>query len=207
MIGPSSKIHTTKVSVLVTASQGVEAYITQELKLRGFEVKILARNLKKTQKIAKADAEIIQDVATLPRTLEGNLNGVHTIISTLGISHKEKGLFDSIIDYQSNINLLREAQKAGVRKFVYLIPMTPSLGDNPQVSEIKGSFISLLKESGLSYTSININGFLSDSQTQKNADPSRKISFFSKEVSYMNHIDPKNLATACVDAIKTPFKT
>ena len=66
------------------------------------------------------------------------------------------------VDYQSNKNLLEEAKREGVSKFIYV-----SVFNAEKMSHLKGiqaklKFTEALKASGMDYLIINPNGFFSD---------------------------------------------
>lgn len=206
MKGPTTCNHTTKPPVLVTAASGLlESHIVRELEKCSFPVNILSKNVKIAPKLAVRQSEVIEVVITLPKTLEGKLEGVHTIISTFGFRKKEKGLFDRVMDYRKNINLLQEAKQAGVRKFIYLAPLASPLDKNTKVIEARNNFILQLKESGIDYTIVRVNGILSDSTQDVHLPHRRKLPFFGKEKHQIKPVHSKDLAAICVEAVNITF--
>jgi uncharacterized protein YbjT (DUF2867 family) len=57
---------------------------------------------------------------TKPETLNGIMNDVDVVISTVGITKQKDDLTYMDVDYQANLNLLNEAKKSGVKKFIYV---------------------------------------------------------------------------------------
>ena len=57
---------------------------------------------------------------TDPASLKGLCEGADMLISTVGLTKTSATLDNYHIDYQGNVNLLREAQAAGVTKFLYI---------------------------------------------------------------------------------------
>ena len=58
--------------------------------------------------------------ATDPKTLEGLLDGAEVVITTMGLTGASTKFTAYDIDYAGNMNLYREAKKAGVKKFNYI---------------------------------------------------------------------------------------
>jgi len=201
-----TNFHDTKKSVLVTISDGLlETHILQELKSCNFQIKVLARNRKRAQKITTNHSEIIEAVVTLPDTMKGKLEGINTVILTSGMSLNEKNVFNNIVDYQGNINLLQEAKSAGVEKFIFLTSIFSNLDVNPKTLKAYNEFITLLRKSGIAYTIIHVNKTVSC--LSNNLDIARKprITFSNKKTWQEDKIHPKNLAISCINAIQTNF--
>ena len=58
--------------------------------------------------------------ATRPETLEGLCDGAEIVITTMGLTTSSKTVTAYDIDYQGNMNLYKEAVKAGVKTFNYI---------------------------------------------------------------------------------------
>ena len=58
--------------------------------------------------------------ATNPATLKGLCDGAEIVITTMGLTTSSTRFTSYDIDYQGNLNLYKEAQAAGVRKFNYI---------------------------------------------------------------------------------------
>jgi len=56
---------------------------------------------------------IITAEVTQPNTRQGICNNVDFVISTLGITRQRDKLTYQNVDYQANLNLLREAERVG----------------------------------------------------------------------------------------------
>jgi uncharacterized protein YbjT (DUF2867 family) len=93
-------------------------YVAAELEKQQYPTKIILRNKNKTA--YHSEQEIIMAEVTKPESLVGIMDGVETVISTVGITKQKDGLTYMDVDYQANLNLLEEAKKAGVKKFIYV---------------------------------------------------------------------------------------
>lgn len=147
--------------VLVAGATGyLGKHLLERLKNMDFETIALARNAKKLDGIP-VDA-IIEAEVTQPETLHGILNDIDYLISTVGITRQKEGLTYMDVDFQANLNLLNEAQKAGVQKFVYVSVLKGQHMKNLKMVEAKERFVDELKSSGINYAIIRPNGFFSD---------------------------------------------
>ena len=59
---------------------------------------------------------ILEAQVTQPETLKGVCKNIDVVISTVGITRQKDGLTYMDVDFQSNVNLIEEAKKEGVKK-------------------------------------------------------------------------------------------
>ena len=105
------------------------------------------------------------------------------------------------VDYQANMNLLREAQKSGVKKFIYISVLHGEKLRDLKICEAKELFVEQLKRSGLDYCIVRPNGFFSDMSEFFNMAKKGRVYLFGKGNFRANPIHGEDLATFCVDAI------
>ena len=175
----------------------VEAVLSQ----KNITAVLLARNL---EKLAAYEGENIAKVRvefTDSQSLQGVLNGVDTVISTVGITRQKDGLTYMDVDYGANHNLLEEAKKAGVRKFVYVSVLNGQNMRHLKICEAKERFVDELKTSGLAYTIIRPNGFFSDMKDFLNMAQKGKVYLFGNGESSLNPIHGDDLARVCLESI------
>jgi len=105
-------------------------------------------------------------VADVRRTdqLNGVCDGIDIVISVIGISRLKGNLTHHDVDYQGNANLLAEAKRAGVGKFVFISPAGTDLGAQQGVPlmEAKFQFEEELRSSGLEWVIVRSGGFMKD---------------------------------------------
>lgn len=107
------------------------------------------------------------------------------------------------VDYQDNVNLLRQAKESGVKKFVYVSVLNGEHLKYLKICEAKEMFVERLKESGLDYCIVRPNGFFSDmSEIFGMAEKGRVYLFGTGDVK-VNPIHGADLAKICVDAAIT----
>ena len=66
---------------------------------------------------------------TDPATLAGLCDGADVVITTVGLTGASTRFTNYDIDYQGNLNLLKEAEKAGVQHFAYISVINADKGE------------------------------------------------------------------------------
>lgn len=176
-------------------------YLIKELINLDLKGVVIARDLNKLSEFASQKLEKRKAEVTQPKSLSGLFNDVDTIISTVGITRQKDGLTYMDVDYQANMNLLKEAKKAGVRKFIYISVYNGKKLRNLEIGEAKERFVDELKKSGLEYTIVRPNGFFSDMKDFLNMAKSGKVYLFGDGMLKLNPIHGEDLAKAVLDAV------
>ena len=97
-----------------------------------------------------------------PEQLVGLFDGVETVITTVGIGRPRKLSDYQEVDFQGNLNLLRAAQAAGVRHFVYTSVVRVESDLSVPLLRAKHAFEQELKASGMSWMIIRPSGYFTD---------------------------------------------
>ncbi|MCK0190644.1 SDR family oxidoreductase [Arenibacter sp. F20364] len=192
-----------KTVLLAGATGYLGNFIAKELISRNINTKIIVRNPDKIIPLAYDFVEIIPAEVTRPETIKGHFTGVDTVISSIGITRQKDGLTYMDVDYRANMNLLEEAKKAGVRKFIYVSVINGHLHRNLKLIAAKEAFVDELKASGLEYTIIRPNGFFSDMRDFLKMAEKGKVYVFGNGKKKFNPIHGADLALVCVDAINS----
>jgi uncharacterized protein YbjT (DUF2867 family) len=196
---------TQNLKVLVAGSTGyLGQHILQELKNREISYKAIARNPSKLPHLKPE--QILKAEVTIPSTLSGICEGFDVVISTVGITRQKNGLTYMDVDYQANLNLLREAQKAGVKKFIYISAINGDKMRNLKIFEAKEGFVDELKRSGINYTVLRPNGFFSDMGDFLDMAKRGRVYLFGNGQYRLNPIHGADLAEVVVDSINSKEK-
>jgi uncharacterized protein YbjT (DUF2867 family) len=188
--------------VLVAGATGyLGGFVARELAKRGCFVRALARSPEKLESIKDELEEVVVGEVTEPDTLTGTCDGIDVVFSSIGITKQKGKLTFKDVDYQGNLNLLREAQKAGVRKFIYV-----SVYNGPELLHLDiikahEDFVAELAASGLDYTVIRPTGYFSDMGEYLKMARSGRVWLVGSGKNRMNPIHGADLAVACVDAM------
>jgi uncharacterized protein YbjT (DUF2867 family) len=65
-------------------------------------------------------------------------------------------------DFQANVNLIEEAKRSGVKKFIYVSVLNGEKFKQTKICYAKEALVDYLKQSGMAYTIVRPNGFFSD---------------------------------------------
>lgn len=196
----------TKEKVLLAGATGyLGRFITQELIDRGYETKIVVRNKEKV-KLNAPNLEIIEAQVTKAESLKDTCKNVDIVISTVGITRQKDGLTYMDVDYQANANLIDEAKKSGVKKFIYISVLNGEKLRNLKICEAKEKLGDYLKTSGLDYCIIRPNGFFSDMADFLKMAKGGKVYLFGDGKLKLNPIHGKDLAKEVVNTINQEKK-
>jgi uncharacterized protein YbjT (DUF2867 family) len=144
--------------------------------------------------------EVFVGAVTDPASLAGVCEDIDIVFSSIGITKQKDNLTYMDVDYQGNKNLLEEATKEGVAKFIYISVFNAEKMKHLKGVQAKLEFTEVLKRSGLNYLVVNPNGFFSDMLDYlKMAQQGRGYVFGSGEYR-INPIHGEDLAEVCVNA-------
>ncbi|NTV67434.1 MAG: SDR family oxidoreductase [Chlorobaculum sp.] len=195
--------------VLVAGSTGyIGRYVVQEFKNRGYWVRALVRNPDKINKPGPhlepafdhlADEFFIGD-ATTPESIKGVCDGVELVFSSLGMTRPDFVHSSFDVDYKANLNIMREAQRAKVKKFVYI-----SVFNAQKMMEIENikaheKFVDELRASGMEYSIVRPTGYFSDMAQFLNMARNGFMFSLGEGETRSNPIHGADLAKVCVDA-------
>lgn len=186
--------------VVVAGATGyLGRHICAEYQRLGWYVIALVRDPAQAAPIA-AD-QLIQVQATQPATLNGVMSGANLVISCLGKTRQTDGLTYRDVDYQANLNLLREAERAGVERFAYIhVLNADQMADVPLVAA-KRDFVAALQRSPVASTIIAPSGYYSDLDDVLKMAQTGRVWLFGDGGKQINPIHGADLAAATARAI------
>ena len=143
--------------LLFGATGNLGQAIANELKQKGFEITAVVRNKIKAEKLESITRKVILADVTIPSDLVKICNGFDIVISSLGKSvspnDKSKPTFNDI-DYIANSNILNEAKKSNVKKFIYISAFHSEKYLNLEYFKVHHEFSEKLILSGIDYSII-----------------------------------------------------
>ncbi|MDX1351463.1 MAG: SDR family oxidoreductase [Thiomicrorhabdus sp.] len=175
--------------------------IAKELQQQACFFRAIARNPQKLEQNQIQANELIEAELTDPNAIKGCCEGIDVVISTVGITRQKDGLTYMDVDYQANINLMEEAKKSGVKKFVYVSVLNGDKLKNLKIGYAKELFVDALKNSGIDFCIVRPNGFFSDMTEFYNMAKQGRVYLFGSGELRANPIHGEDLAVVCVDAI------
>lgn len=190
--------------LLAGATGYLGSHILTQLVKDKRQTTIIVRDLRRLQLPAAAmhNIAVLQAELTQPQSILNCCEGIDTVISTVGITQPQKGLTYMDVDYQANYNLLQEALKSGVRKFIYIsVFKGEQLKNDVAICAAKERFANALKSSGLAYCIIRPTGYFSDMGALFDLAKKGRIYLFAGGAAKINPISGEDLAVNCVAAI------
>lgn len=152
-------------NVLLAGATGVLG--TELLKLLHYtnhHIRVLVRHPEQEATVRSYCDEVLVGDATDPEAIRGVCQEIDIVVTTIG---KSVSLFTNCeasfndIDHQANLNLLNEAQAAGVSRFIYVSIFGSETSPKLRVGWAQELFARQLMQSGLNYTIIKPVGFFS----------------------------------------------
>jgi uncharacterized protein YbjT (DUF2867 family) len=175
-------------------------HLCAEYQQRGWYVIALVRKATKAAPIA-AD-QLVEAQATDPLTLKGVMAGADLVVSCLGITRQTDGLGYWDVDYQANLNLLREAERAGVERFAFVhVLRAADMAQVPMVAA-KSAFVAELQRSIVAATVVAPTGYFSDMDDFLKMAQSGRVWLFGDGSKRINPIHGADLATATAEAVE-----
>ena len=190
-----------KKIIIAGATGYLGSHLVKELQSQQLSFQAITRNEKRLQEQGLKAEQIINAEVTDAATLNGKMNEADLLISTVGITRQKDGLTYMDVDYQANMNLLNEAKKAGVKKFIYVSVINGKKMRHLKIMEAKERFVDELKNSGLDYQIIRPNGFFSDMKDFLDMAQKGKVYLFGNGNYKLNPIHGADLAKAIIESI------
>lgn len=203
-------------TVLVAGATGnVGKHLVQVLKSKGNRVRVLVRNTEKLRQVKGKSGEhiyplideVIKGDVAKPHTLQGCCDQIDYVISAVGLTGKAQGLTFREVDYQGNMNLLREAEKSGVQKMMYIHVFMNKKWKHPgSLLEAKENFVKELKASIVPHIIIRPTGYFSDMAQILQMAKSGRVYLLRNGEAKMNPIHEQDVAQFSADALQAENK-
>ncbi|NUR57346.1 MAG: SDR family oxidoreductase [Catenulispora sp.] len=188
--------------VLVAGSTGyLGKHIVRQVKERGHEVRALVHDPGRLKPVRAMTDEVFTADATDPDALRDCCDGVDAVISAIGLVGWKSKQTCWDVDYGANRNLLLEAGRAGVGKFVYSSVVHAPALEGLQLVRAKRAFEQELRDSGLPYTILFPNGFFSDFDIYLSMARKGRVYVFGDGGFRINPVDGADVATAAAEAL------
>lgn len=178
-------------------------FVLKELLHRGYPARALVRDAKKIRVNEYQGLEVCEAEITDRESISGLCDTADIVISTVGITRQKDGLSYMDVDYQANVNLLEEAQSAGVEKFIYVSALNADKLTHLSICRAKELFVDKLRNSGMVFCVIRPNGFFSDMTEFFTMAQRGRAYLLGTGQFRSNPIHGADLAAVCVDAIES----
>jgi uncharacterized protein YbjT (DUF2867 family) len=187
--------------VLVAGATGyLGRHLVAQLKDDGCWVRALARRPEQSAALGAADDVFIGEV-TRPESLHGITDGIDTVFSTIGITRQHDGVGYDDVDYGGNLALLREAERSGVKRFVYVSVLHGrAMRTSVELAAAKERFVDALTESAIRSIVIRPTGYFSDMTAFLDLARKGTVYLIGDGGRRMNPIGGSDVARACIRA-------
>ncbi len=145
---------------------------------------------------------------TRPETLKGLCDGADCVITTVGLTKASATVTNYEIDYQGNLNLLQEALRAGVPRFVYISVLKADMAPKIPMLHAKYLFEEELKKSGITYVIHRPTGYFYDIvKVFRPMVEEGKVTLLGKDAVHANVIATEDFADFIVKHMTDENKT
>ena len=132
---------------------------------------------------------------TKPETMKGLCDGAEAVISTVGLTGTNATITNYDIDFNGNVNLLKEAKQAGVKHFVYISVIKAESAPDVPMLHAKYLFEEEVKKSGLNYVIHRPTGYFYDiAKVFMPMIEKGEVTLLGKKAAYANVIDTPDFA-------------
>jgi uncharacterized protein YbjT (DUF2867 family) len=194
-----------KTVLLFGATGNLGKEIAKEVQRQGYDLTIVARNKAKALELLSiTDKYIVADI-TNKGALENICLGFEIVISSLGksvsLNDKSKPTFRDI-DLVANSNILEQAKKSGVKKFVYVSALGSENYLDLDYFKVHHEFSEKLKSSGINYSVIKPPAIFCAFVDVIKMSRKGQLMNIGKGDKRTNPIHETDLAKVCVDSIR-----
>ena len=171
----------------------------------GREVVALVRPGKhgRLQSLENQIGEIVSAEVTQPDIASDIFRGVHTVVSSIGITRQSEGLTHAQVDFAGNLNLLRAAERCGVQRFVYVSAVGADKDSAVPVIRAKRHFEEALIASALEWQIVRPSGFFTDITDVWRMALKGTVHLFGDGHSRTSPIHPVDVAEVVTDLLDT----
>ncbi len=149
--------------IIVAGAAGNLGYeVASVLSERGHDVVAIDRNIQRFELPGFRLAGLHPVDLREPEGLDTLLEKADLVVTTVGIGRPQKLTDFRDVDYQSNLNLLNAAKKAGVKKFIYISVAGVDTDLSVPLLKAKHDFEGELTASGLHYLIIRPSSYFTD---------------------------------------------
>jgi len=200
-----------KPRVLIAGATGyLGKFAVQAFRERGYWVRALTRDESRLREpgpftapgIGEDDAdEVFVGELTDPSTLDGLMDGIDVVFSSVGISRQRDGLTFEQVDYQCNHTLIEMAEASGVGKFVYVSMQGAEKDDiaHLEITRVHERVVDELRSSALDHRVVRPCGYFSDMGALLTMAKKGRSFLVGDGTNKMSPIHGRDLANVCVD--------
>jgi uncharacterized protein YbjT (DUF2867 family) len=191
--------------ILVAGAGGrLGGRLLEELAARGYKVRAMVTD---PCTMPGEELDVFACDARRPESVAGACEGVGAVVSALGASlalrYTPPNAAYRDVDLGANLNLLEEARRAGVRRFVYVSLYGAEAMRGLEYVDAHEEFVAALRASGLGHAVVRPTGFFYVfGEVFKMASRGRAV-VIGDGRARTNPVHERDAARACADALET----
>ena len=195
-----------RTRVLLAGATGyLGRFVLNELQRRNYSTRVIVRTPSRLGTVTP-NVDVRVGEVTQADTLKGVCEDIDVVISTVGITRQKDGMTYMDVDYKANANLIDEAKKSGVERFIYVSVLNGEKLKHLKICEAKEKLGDYLKSSGLDYCIVRPSGFFSDMGDFLKMAEGGRVYLFGDGKFKINPIHGEDLAKAVVETIHNDKK-
>jgi uncharacterized protein YbjT (DUF2867 family) len=198
-----------RMKILIAGAGGAlgKALVTQYLD-KGDTVTALVLDQAEMAGIEHQNLTVVNGNVTQPDSLHGICDQQEHVISCIGITRLKGNMTHETVDYQGNLNLLREAERATIGKFGFISPAgTDSGHSKAPLLHAKFRFEEALRKSKLDWVIFRSGGFFSDLADMMKLAEKGPLFVIGNGESRSTPIHVEELATLMIEGMQTQTNT
>lgn len=177
-------------------------HVVESLHRDGWHVRALARDESRLGDAARYCDDVFIGHPTDPATLDGLFDGADAAFSSIGVrSFKRRPTFREV-DQAANLNLVDAAERAGVRRFVFVSVLhAAQLRDQSPLLDAREQVVDRLRRGPMQATIIRPTGFFNDLAAFLDMAERGRIWLIGDDQTRINPIHGADLADVIAEAL------
>jgi len=195
-----------RIAVIAGATGYLGSQVARAAHEGSYRVRALARNASRVDE--SCCDEVFVGQATDPSSLESLFDGADVVFSSIGVRHFRRHPDIWEVDMQANLNLVEAAERAGVRRFVFISVLHgPELRDRLPVAEARERVVDRLLRSSMESVVLRPTGFFNDLDAYLDMARRGRVWLIGSGQERINPIHGADLAAEAVSCFDAPGLT
>lgn len=187
------------MTILVVGGTGtLGRQIVKDLIDKGYSVRCMVRNVRKSKFLREWGAELVYGDLTLPETIPMTLKGISTVIDAATLRAEDETATLKKVDLIGKIALVKAAKIANIEQFIFFSIRQNNTYRSIPLLRLKQKMEDILVESGIPHTVFFISGFYQGLISQYGIPILEQQTIYAtQESAAISYIDSRDAAKLC----------